>query len=105
MTLETCQQNLALGIGKKLKREDLICAASGNLGKVLMQQGSYEEALEQFVTAHALAKGRSRIVQVRAACGVVVVCWQLDELMLRWLQTQRLLPPVPHRRGIRRPCS
>ena len=41
-------QMKALEIGKKVQSDMLICSASGNLGKVLMQQGRCKEAMEMF---------------------------------------------------------
>jgi tetratricopeptide (TPR) repeat protein len=47
-------QMKALEIGKKVHSDMLVCSASGNLGKVLMQQGRYKEAMEMFGKVHSL---------------------------------------------------
>jgi tetratricopeptide (TPR) repeat protein len=77
-------QMKALEIGKKVQSDMLVCSASGNLGKALMQQGRYKEAMEMFgkvrtllalpvqkykclqlrsCQAYALSTGRNRAVQ------------------------------------------
>jgi len=59
------QQRMALEIGRKIPKDSIICAATGNLGKVYMQQGLVDEATTMFESAHALSLpgSRSRVVQ------------------------------------------
>ena len=59
------QQRTALEIGRKISKDSIICAATGNLGKVYMQQGLVDEATTMFESAHALSLpgSRSRVVQ------------------------------------------
>jgi hypothetical protein len=59
------QQRMALEIGRKIPKDSIICAATGNLGKVYMQQGLVDEATTMFESAYALSLpgSRSRVVQ------------------------------------------
>ena len=59
------QQRKALEMGRRTGKESIICAATGNLGKVYMEQGRVDEATAMFETAHALSQpgSRSRVAQ------------------------------------------